>query len=56
MIIIWETLRDEGSFTATYNTFRLYVLKYLNGQIPGYSQKESVEVRTKNPAVNSSKK
>lgn len=29
--IIWETLRDEGSFTATYNTFRLYVLKYLNG-------------------------
>lgn len=29
--IIWETLRDEGSFTATYNTFRLYVMKYLNG-------------------------
>ncbi|MCZ4805099.1 TraK family protein [Legionella pneumophila] len=29
--IIWETLRDEGKFTATYNTFRLYVLKYLNG-------------------------
>lgn len=29
---IWETLRDEGSFTATYNTFRLYVLKYLNSQ------------------------
>ena len=29
--IIWETLRDEGSFTATYNTFRLYILKYLNG-------------------------
>lgn len=28
--IIWETLRDEGKFTATYNTFRLYVLKYLN--------------------------
>lgn len=26
---IWETLRDEGSFTATYNTFRLYILKYL---------------------------
>lgn len=32
---IWETLRDEGCFTATYNTFRLYVLKYLNGQKPG---------------------
>ncbi|MCW8444704.1 TraK family protein [Fluoribacter gormanii] len=54
--VIWETLRDEGSFTATYNTFRLYVLKYLNGQKPVYSQKESVEVETKNPAVNSSKK
>jgi hypothetical protein len=40
--VIWETLRDEGSFTATYNTFRLYVLKYLNGQRPGYSQKESI--------------
>lgn len=37
MTVIWETLRDEGSFTATYNTFRLYVLKYLNGQKPGYS-------------------
>lgn len=35
--IIWETLRDEGRFTATYNTFRLYVLKYLNGQKSGYS-------------------
>lgn len=40
--VIWETLRDEGSFTATYNTFRLYVLKYLNGQRLGYSQKDSV--------------
>ncbi|CZG73954.1 Uncharacterised protein [Legionella pneumophila] len=40
---IWETLRDEGSFTATYNTFRLYVLKYLNGQLPGYSQKDSLD-------------
>ncbi|VEG92083.1 TraK family protein [Legionella spiritensis] len=38
---IWETLRDEGSFTASYNTFRLYVLEYLNGQKPGYSQKDS---------------
>ncbi|MCW8445291.1 TraK family protein [Fluoribacter gormanii] len=38
--IIWETLRDEGSFTATYNTFRLYVLKYLNGQLSGYSQRD----------------
>ncbi len=37
--IIWETLREEGSFTATYNTFRLYVLKYLNSQKPGYSAK-----------------
>lgn len=33
--VIWETLRDEGCFTATYNTFRLYVLKYLNAQKPG---------------------
>lgn len=54
--IIWETLRDEGSFTATYNTFRLYVLKYLKGQKPCYSQKESVEVEIKKPAGNSSKK
>lgn len=38
--IIWETLRDEGSFSATYNTFRLYVLKYLNSQKSGYSQKD----------------
>lgn len=35
--VIWETLRDEESFTATYNTFRLYILKYLSGQKPGYS-------------------
>ncbi|MFO2903313.1 TraK family protein [Legionella pneumophila serogroup 1] len=41
MTAIWETLRDEGSFTASYNTFRLYVLEYLNGQKPGYSQKDS---------------
>ena len=54
--VIWETLRDEGSFTATYNTFRLYVLKYLNGQMPGYSQNVPAEVRTKNPAVNFSEK
>lgn len=44
---IWETLRDEGSFTATYNTFRLYVLKYLHGQISSYSQKDSIEQRQK---------
>ncbi|HHF7367879.1 TPA: TraK family protein [Legionella bozemanae] len=53
--IIWETLRDEGKFTATYNTFRLYVLKYLNGQKPGYSQNESVDVRARKPVRNSSK-
>ncbi|MBN9226131.1 MULTISPECIES: TraK family protein [Legionella] len=40
---IWETLHDEGSFTATYNTFRLYVLKFLNGQLSGYSQKDSID-------------
>lgn len=45
--IIWETLRDEGRFTATYNTFRLYVLKYLNGQKPGNTQMETVENRSK---------
>ncbi|MCW8461388.1 TraK family protein [Fluoribacter dumoffii] len=54
MTVIWETLRDEGSFTATYNTFRLYVLKYLNGQKPVYSQKESVAVRTMNSVENQS--
>lgn len=54
--VIWETLRDEGSFSATYNTFRLCVLKYLNGLKPGYLQKDSVEVRAKKPVANSSKK
>ncbi|AUH71245.1 TraK family protein [Legionella sainthelensi] len=49
--IIWETLRDEGKFTATYNTFRLYVLKYLNGQVSGYSEKESIDQRP-NKGVN----
>jgi len=37
---IWETLREEGRFTASYNTFRLYVQKYLNGQKPGYARKK----------------
>ncbi|EEZ96784.1 TraK family protein [Legionella longbeachae] len=54
--IIWETLRDEGRFTATYNTFRLYVLKYLYGQKPGYLPKESVAVRTKGSVENQSSK
>jgi hypothetical protein len=52
--VIWETLRDERSFTATYNTFRLYILKYLNGQKPGYSQKESIGVQIKKSVENSS--
>ncbi|HAT1761466.1 TPA: TraK family protein [Legionella pneumophila] len=52
--VIWETLRDEGSFTATYNTFRLYVLKYLNGQTSGYLQKDNVQ-QPKRPAVNQDK-
>lgn len=54
--VIWETLRDEGSFTATYNTFRLYVLKYLNGQKPGYSQQDSIKLRANKLAENHSKK
>lgn len=53
--VIWETLMDERSFTATYNTFRLYVLKYLNGQKPGYSQKEAIEQRPKKLAENQTK-
>ncbi|MFO9099768.1 TraK family protein [Legionella pneumophila] len=52
MTVIWETLRDEGSFSATYNTFRLYVLKYLNGQKPGYSQQATIEQQAKTPAEN----
>ncbi|WP_131778420.1 TraK family protein [Legionella bozemanae] len=52
--IIWETLRDEGRFTATYNTFRLYVLKYLNGQKFGYSQKAN-EQQLKRLVVNQDK-
>ncbi|HAU1183863.1 TPA: conjugal transfer protein TraK [Legionella pneumophila] len=47
MTIIWKTLSDEGSFTATYNTFRLYVLKYLNGQKSGYSQREALDQQPK---------
>lgn len=53
--IIWETLRDEGSFTATYNTFRLYVLKYLNGQKPGYSQREALDQQQKRLTENQAK-
>lgn len=49
---IWETLFDEGSFTASYNTFRLYIVKYLNGQKPGYSFKDSLTYRNKKAAVN----
>ncbi|HAU0990331.1 TPA: TraK family protein [Legionella pneumophila] len=54
--VIWETLRDEGSFTATYNTFRLYVLKYLNGQKSGYSQRDVCDQQPKRPAINQDKK
>ncbi|MFO9585657.1 TraK family protein [Legionella pneumophila serogroup 1] len=53
--IIWETLRDEGRFTATYNTFRLYVLKYLNGQKPGYLPKEAIEQQPKGIVDNQAK-
>ncbi|CAM4478429.1 MAG: hypothetical protein LEGION0403_FIIPPAGN_02831 [Legionella sp.] len=52
MTVIWETLRDEGSFTATYNTFRLYILKYLNGQKSGYSQKNAKDKQPKRLDVN----
>lgn len=55
MTVIWETLRDEGSFTATYNTLRLYVLKYLNGQKSGYSQKDAINQQLKRLAVNQDK-
>lgn len=54
--IIWETLKDEGSLTATYNIFRLYILKYLNGQKPGYSQKDAIEQRSKRLIGNNTKK
>ncbi|BCZ98087.1 TPA: TraK family protein [Legionella pneumophila] len=56
MMIIWETLRDEGSFTATYNTFRLYVLKYSNGQKLGYSPKDSVGAGANRSLENQSSK
>ncbi|MFO3391928.1 TraK family protein [Legionella pneumophila serogroup 8] len=56
MTSIWETLRDEGSFTASYNTFRLYVLEYLNGQKPGYSQKVSPSPKPKKLVKNNSVK
>lgn len=54
--IIWETLRDEGSFTATYNTFRLYVLKYLNGQKSGYSQRDFSDQQPKGLTIKQDKK
>ncbi|QMT59189.1 TraK family protein [Legionella sp. PC997] len=53
--IIWKTLRDEGSFTATYNTFRLYVLRYLYGQKSGCPQKEVNDQQPKRLAVNQDK-
>ncbi|MFO9238269.1 TraK family protein [Legionella pneumophila serogroup 1] len=55
MAVIWETLWDEGSFSATYNTFRLYVLKYLNGQKPGYSLNATIEKSAKILAENNAK-
>jgi Iap family predicted aminopeptidase len=54
--VIWETLSDEGSFTATYNTFRLYILKYLNGQKSEYSQKDTKDQQPKGLAINQDKK
>ena len=54
--VIWETLRDEGSIISSYNTFRLYVLKYLNGQKPGYSQKDAIEQRPMRLVENQAKK
>lgn len=56
MSAIWETLWDEGSFTASYNTFRLYVLEYLNGQKPGFSQKDSPSPQPKKMVKNHSAK
>ncbi|HAT8639020.1 TPA: conjugal transfer protein TraK [Legionella pneumophila] len=53
--VIWETLRDEERFTATCNTFRLYILKYLSGQKTGYSQKEVNNQQPKRLAVNQDK-
>jgi len=53
---IWETLRDEGRITSSYNTFRLYIFKYLNGQKPGYSQKETIEQRPKRLVENHARK
>ncbi len=53
--VIWETLREEGRFTATYNTFRLYVLKYLNDQKSRYSQKDVNVQQPKRLAINQDK-
>lgn len=55
MTVIWEILRDEGRFTASYNTFRLYVLKYLNGQKSGYSQKDANKQQPKRQPGNQDK-
>ena len=34
LIAIWETLHAEGKITFTYNTFRLYVSKFLGSYMP----------------------
>lgn len=32
IIAIWGTLHEEGKITTSYNTFRLNIAKYINGQ------------------------
>ncbi len=48
MTAIWETLFDEGKITTTYNTFRLHVAKYINGQASTPKSKDVV--KGKSPA------
>tara|TARA_B110000879_G_C11063642_1_gene467775 strand:- start:701 stop:1021 length:321 start_codon:yes stop_codon:yes gene_type:complete len=50
---IWETLHEEGEITTTYNTFRLKVAKYINGQTstpkPTQREKATKSAFTYNP-------
>lgn len=46
MTAIWETLFDEGKITTTYNTFRLHVAKYINGQASMPKSKDVVKAKS----------
>lgn len=50
MIAIWQTLKDEGKITTSYNTFRLHIAKFINGQTT--TPKQTKSAFTYNPKAN----